>query len=173
MKPEIVDIPEQEFLMVDGHGDPDGPGYPEAVAGLYKPAYALRFALKKAGVERKVAPLEGRWWADDLAVFAAGGDRSHWKWTLMIGLPPEAAGLAVPLPDGVRRERFAEGLSAQALHIGPYATEPETLDVLHAFITEQGYAISGDHHEIYLSDPRRAKPERLKTILRYPISPRR
>ncbi|MEV6965927.1 GyrI-like domain-containing protein [Hamadaea sp. NPDC051192] len=169
MRPELVDLAEQEFLMVDGRGDPDGPGYAEAVAALYKPAYALRFALKRAGVDRKVAPLEGRWWSDDLADFAAGGDRSRWNWTMMIGLPAEAAELDVPLAEGVRRERFTEGLSAQALHVGPYATEPETLDVLHAFITEQGYAIDGEHHEIYLSDPRRTKPERLKTILRYPV----
>jgi len=169
VKPELVEVPEQEFLMVDGKGDPDGPVYAAAVAALYKPAYTLRFALKRAGVDRKVAPLEGLWWSDNIADFAAGGDRSRWNWTMMIGLPPEAADLTVPVSEGVRRERFHEGLCAQARHIGPYATEPETLDRLHAFITDSGYAISGHHHEIYLSDPRRTAPERLKTILRYPV----
>lgn len=178
--PAVVDVPERPYLMVDGHGDPDGDAYKRAVEGLYAVSYAIRFALKKEGLIYSVMPLEGLWWADDRSVFASG-DRSAWRWTMMIHQPPQAtrevvdAALAAARAkgrrvDGVELRTLGEGTSGQILHVGPYATEPETIGRLLAHLHAHGYALAGEHHEIYLSDPRRSAPEKLKTIIRYPVS---
>ena len=184
--PGIVEVPELSFLMVDGRGAPESEVYQEAVQALYGTAYTLKFSLRNADAERdfKVAPLEGLWWSD---VERPGLDelrehRDAWNWTMMIAVPDavtaaEAAAAteqaarkrrpSVPLE--VRFERFAEGLAAQLLHIGPYAEERPTIERLHAWVAEQGYALHGRHHEIYLGDPRRTAPERLKTVIRHPV----
>ena len=182
--PKLVEVPELSFLMIDGHGDPNtSRDYEEAIGALYSIAYAAKFAVKNSGGgDVTVMPLEGLWWADDFASFTQG-DRDAWSWRMMIMQPEqvtdevfaaarERAGQKDPhLPlDRLRLERRTEGAAAQILHVGPWAEEGPTIERLHAFITERGYALRGEHHEIYLSDPRRTTPDRLKTILRQPVA---
>lgn len=185
--PQFVDVPPLSCLMIDGTGDPNtSVEYADAIAALYSLAYTLKFALKQsAGLNYRVAPLEGLWWADDMAAFSME-HKANWHWTMMIAQPPEVTPELVetardevrrkkvlPALDRVRLEPFAEGRAAQVLHLGPYAAEAPTIERLHHFIREQGATFDGrrqKHHEIYLSDPRRAAPERLKTIVRQPIA---
>lgn len=184
-RPAFVDVPERPVLMIDGAGDPNtSPAYATALRALYAVAYGVRFALKKgpAAVDAPVLPLEGLWWVPDMARFDVA-DKSAWLWTLLVpqtevvtpALVDECAAGArtkgVAAVDGVRFERFAEGRCAQILHRGPYADEGPTVAALHRFVAEQGYALTGKHHEIYLGDPRRTAPERLRTILRQPVVP--
>jgi hypothetical protein len=178
-------VPEIGFLMVDGEGDPaSDPAYTEAVEALFAMAYGCKFHLKRtAGIDFTVGPLEGLWST------GATGDvwtsRGRWRWTIMIAQPdavtPEVveevvdavaanrrANASVPR---VRLERFAEGQCAQLLHVGPYGeAERPSLEALHRFIAESGMTERGRHHEIYLSDARRTAPERLRTILRHPVT---
>lgn len=184
-EPVMVEVPELAFLMVDGHGDPNtAAAYGEAVEALYAVSYAAKFAVKRApdGIDYTVMPLEGLWWTADMSTFSAD-DKSAWDWTMMIMQPAEVTPALVeqtvrevaqrkPLPAAaeLRLQRYAEGASAQLLHLGPYADEGPTIARLHAFIQEQGYQKRGKHHEIYLGDPRRTAPERLKTIIRQPVS---
>jgi len=181
----VVDVPEMQFLMVDGHGDPNiVPEYQEAVEALYALAFKIKFASKKQlGKDYVVPPLEGLWWADDPDAFTTARDKSRWDWTMMIMVPdwisPEIFSDAVEQVrkgknpaalDRVRLERYQEGLTVQIMYIGSYDDETPTLLKLHSdFIPENGYVENGKHHEIYLSDPRRVAPEKLKTILRHPI----
>ncbi|MBE1491085.1 GyrI-like domain-containing protein [Plantactinospora soyae] len=183
--PALVDVPELAFLAVDGVGDPDGPAYREAVEALYGVAYGLRFGLKKAGVlDYSVMPLEGLWWGAEGQRNLPEQDRSTWNWTMLIMQPPQVdvdlvaefvAAAARKKPSGslerLELRHLTEGRSAQVLHVGPYREEPATRDRLMAFINESGDRLSGEHHEIYLSDPRRAAPEKLRTILRYAVAP--
>lgn len=178
-----VDVPSFKFLMIDGVGDPNtSSAYAEAVEALFSVSYAAKFQLKKGAqaIDYAVMPLEGLWWADDMAVFAAG-DKSQWQWTMMIMQPSfvenavvEAAiaevGRKKRLP-GVARLRldeFAEGRCAQILHVGPFSEEGPTIRRVHDFI-ESRSALTGKHHEIYLSDIRRADPSKWKTIVRHPM----
>lgn len=182
-EPRIIDVPELQFIMVDGAGDPSGPMFQQAVEALYGISFTLKFDLKKAGIgpEYSVHPLEGLWWLRTGPEFDMG-NKEDWVWTLMIVQPdhitegqfiqakekmkskkPEA------LVEECRWERFKEGPCAQILHVGSYASEPETMVRLDHFINEKGYRRCGKHHEIYMSDPRRCKPENLKTLLRRSI----
>ncbi|OUM97909.1 MAG: hypothetical protein BAA04_09490 [Firmicutes bacterium ZCTH02-B6] len=179
----IVDVPPMAFLMIDGSGDPNtSPDYARAVETLFAVSYTAKFMVKKSdgGIDYAVMPLEGLWWADDWAAFVTG-DRARWQWTMMIMQPdfvPEAVirqamdkvsrekpGLAV---DKLRLERWEEGRAAQILHVGPFSEEGPTIRRLHEFIQRYG-RLRGRHHEIYLSDVRRAAPERWRTILRQPM----
>lgn len=185
--PGLVDVPELSFLMIDGHGDPNtAPEYAEAVKALYSVAYTLKLTLKRTpgGVDYTVMPLEGLWWVPDMSTFATA-DKDDWDWTMLILQPEEVTHEAVAAaaentlekhPElgavmRVRLERFKEGPAVQVMHVGPYATEGPTIQRLHAFIAEHGQEPAGKHHEIYLSDPRRAAPERMRTIIRQPVSP--
>ena len=160
--------------------------YHQALEALYSVAYTLKFGLKKADPERdfKVAPLEGLWWADEAAPTMADLQRARdaWNWTMMIAVPDEvtaeevatAAGAAarkreLPAAALLRLERLEEGLAAQIMHVGPYADEAPTIELLHDFVAAQGYELRGRHHEVYLGDPSRTAPERLKTVLRHPV----
>jgi hypothetical protein len=181
----VVDVPEMQYLMVDGHGDPNvASEYQEAVEALYAVAYKLKFNSKKQlGKDYVVPPLEGLWWAEDMDSFTTARDKSQWDWTMMIMTPdwitPEMFDEAVEVVrksknpaalDKVCLMRYHEGLSVQIMHIGSYDDEGPTLLKMHAdFIPENGYTENGKHHEIYLSDPRRVAPEKLKTVLRQPI----
>ncbi len=184
-KVEIIDVPKMNFLMVDGEGDPNtSQAYQDAVGVLYPLSYSLKFMIKKGeiGIDYGVLPLESLWWADDMASFAVD-KRDDWKWTAMIMQPElvtkdmveeamEIVGkkknpVALPL---VRFESFSEGKAAQIMHIGPFSEEGPTVEKVHSFIEENGRQIAGKHHEIYLSDIRRAAPEKWKTIIRQPIS---
>lgn len=185
-KPVIVDVPPLNYLMVDGTGDPNtSPAYAAALEALYGVAYTLKFTIKRAAkpIDYVVMPLEGLWWADDMQAFTSG-DRAKWHWTAMI-LQPDFISLAqvhaaiaacrqkkpsVAL-DRLRFERVSEGRAAQLMHLGPYATEANNIQRLHAFIATEGGSLGGKHHEIYLSDPRRVAPEKLKTIIRQPFTP--
>lgn len=187
----FLHIPEHRFVMIDGEGAAGEATFTPRMPGLYTTAYALRFALKRRGVVEKVGVLEGLWWTTDGATDldailggAEGGDRSTWRWTLMIRLPDAAtddevvaaldAGrskLAAPYAQSLRAEPFAEGICAQVLHLGPYAAERPTIEALHAAIAAAGMVPRGRHHELYLGDPGRSAPERLKTLLRQPVSP--
>jgi hypothetical protein len=180
----IVDVPPMNFLMVDGQGNPNNnSAYQEVVEALYTMAYGIKFALKKRGtVEYVVPPLEGLWWADEMDAFTTG-EKSRWQWTMMIMQPEpvtaevveqlrlEAARKkALPALKQLRFKSYHEGLSAQILYFGDYADEGPAIARMHHFIAEQGYHLAGKHHEIYLGDPRRTAPEKLKTVLRQPIS---
>jgi hypothetical protein len=181
----IVDVPTLNFLMIDGQGYPGtSQEYQEAMETLYPVSYTLKFMLKKKGKEYVVMPLEGLWWAKDMTVFTTEFmvRKDEWKWTSMVMQPDfitqEMVNQAieevkkkknpVALPK-LRFEQYTEGLSAQILYFGSYSDEGPTIERLHSFIEEQGYQRRGKHHEIYLSDPRRTKPERLKTIIRQPM----
>jgi hypothetical protein len=182
----FVDVPEMQFLMVDGHGDPNvAQEYQEALEALYAVAYKIKFSSKKQ-LERDyvVPPLEGLWWAEDMETFTTARDKSQWDWTMMIMTPewvsPEIFVEAVEQVrkgknpaalDKVRLESYQEGLSIQIMHVGSYDDEGPTLLKLHTkFLPENGYVENGKHHEIYLSDPRKVAPEKLKTVLRQPVS---
>ena len=171
----------QSYLMVDGQGSPgDGTEYHGALEALYPLAYAVKFHSKRA-LQRDyiVPPLEGVWWADDRNAFIEPGRRDEWRWTLMLMLPSwiDAAHVeeARHVKTGhdlsaVRLGGLSEGLCLSHLHLGPFADEAPKLHRLHHEIIPQGgYVFAGDHHEIYLSDPRRTAPERLRTILRQPV----
>lgn len=181
-KPTVIDVPPMNTLMVDGTGDPSGPAFQEAVGSLYSVAYTLKFTFKKEkAIDYPVMALEGLWCADDPSVFASG-EREKWRWTVFIVVPgvvtqrDVAAAVAAvkkkakfPRFPEVRFEKFAEGKAAQIMHVGPYAAEGPTIERLHRFVEEQGYRLRGWHHEIYLGDPRRSAPEKLRTILRHPV----
>ena len=174
--PQLVDVPDLRYLMIDGHGDPNTPAYAAAVAALYPVAYKLKFASKRE-LDRDyvVPPLEGLWWAADMATFTTARDKSRWDWTLMImvpdWIPVELVGQVGS--DEVRMEGLSEGRCVQALHVGAYDDEADLLRRMHEeFIPEHGLTMVGKHHEIYLSDPRRGAPPQLRTILRQPVATR-
>jgi hypothetical protein len=182
-KPALVEVPARSFLMIDGAGDPNtSQEYADAVAALYSIAYGIRAAIKKGtGDAYTVMPLEGLWWANDMTNFSVD-DKSDWKWTMMI-CQPELATVAMAaaviaevtakkgLASGakVRLENYEEGRAAQVMHVGPYADEAPTIAMLHEFIEDQGLERTGLHHEIYLGDPRKSDPAKLKTIIRQPV----
>jgi hypothetical protein len=185
-RPQLVRVPDLQYLMVDGHGDPNGPAFPQATAALFPLAYRLKFASKRTlGRDHVVMPLEGLWWAEDMAAFTGARDKARWDWTLMIMVPdwitPDLFGAAVEQLaakdrperlDDVRLEQLSEGLCVQALHVGSYDDETELLRRMHhEFLPSHGLAMVGKHHEIYLSDARRVEPARLRTILRQPVAP--
>ena len=181
---EVVEVPEMQFLMVDGHGNPNTvPAYREAVETLYAVAYKIKFSSKKLlNRDYVVPPLEGLWWAEDMDTFLTR-DKDAWDWTMMIMQPDWistemfaegcAAAEKANQPPALSRLRLAsyrEGLSVQIMHIGSYDDEGPVLAKLHnEFLPGNGYVETGKHHEIYLGDPRKTKPENLKTILRQPV----
>lgn len=179
-----VDVPTMNFLMIDGQGDPNtAPAYAEGIEVLFALSYTLKFMVKKGAtaVDYGVPPLEGLWWADDMSSFARG-DKSRWKWTVMIMQPDfvtkEMVERAIAevrkkknpagLP-GVRFEAYAEGKAAQILHVGPFSEEGPTIAKVHDFIARSGRALTGKHHEIYLSDIRKTAPAKWKTVIRQPM----
>lgn len=182
----VVEVPEFQYLAVDGKGDPNtADAYADAVAALYGTAYTLKFASKRTlGRDFVVAPMEGLWRADDPAVFLSR-EKEAWQWTMMIGQPEwiteemataAAAEAAAKHPnpafDGLRLVHFTEGLCVQTLHVGSYDSETPVLQRLHEhYLPHNKLTFNGDHHEIYLSDARRTAPAKLKTILRQPVKP--
>jgi hypothetical protein len=177
-----VNVPPMHFLMVDGHGNPNtSTVYAEAVEALYTVAYALKFKVKKCiGVDYGVMPLEGLWWADDPVRFITR-DKDSWQWTMMIMQPKfvtsdlfkEVIGEVEKKKRAalhqLRFDDYHEGSSAQILYVGPYDGETQTIADLHTFIHQHGYGKKGKHHEIYLNDPRKTAPEKLKTVIRQPF----
>jgi hypothetical protein len=182
----VVDVPDMQYLMIDGHGDPNtSPAFTEAVEALYPVAYKLKFASKRdLGRDYVVPPLEGLWWAEDMASFTAARDKSRWDWTLMLMVPDwihqamfitaveQARAKNQPARlDDVRLEKLSEGRCVQTLHVGPFDEEADVLSQLHhEVIPDQGFRMVGTHHEIYLNDFRRVAPEKQRTILRQPVT---
>ncbi|MCK5054958.1 MAG: GyrI-like domain-containing protein [Anaerolineales bacterium] len=181
----IIDVPKMQFLMVDGHGDPNtAKEYQDAIEALYGVAYKMKFISKKV-LERDyvVPPLEGLWWAEDMESFSSARDKSQWDWTMMIMTPEWITGeLFVDAIEQVRGGKnpaaldkvhlqdYQEGLSVQIMHIGSFDDEGPVLAEMHdEFIPANGYTENGKHHEIYLSDFRKVSPEKLKTVLRQPV----
>lgn len=178
-----VQVPGMNFLMVDGEGDPNtSQAYAEAVEALFAVSYAIKFMVKKGdlAIDYGVMPLEGLWWADDMSSFSAG-NKSEWKWTMMIMQPSfvtrEVIARAIadvkakknPLAlSKMRVEEFAEGRCAQILHVGPFSEEGPTIEQVHHYIDTRGKR-RGKHHEIYLSDIRRADPAKWRTVIRQPM----
>ncbi len=183
----VVEVPDMKFLMIDGMGSPgDSKEYQDALATLYPVAFKTKFLSKAKGKDYVVPPLEGLWWADNMNDFRSG-NRDKWKWTMMIMQPdwitkqmikeaieitsknkPELSELLIKL----RIENYKEGNSAQIMHLGPFSEEGRTIDKIYKFIEESEGNFDGfthKHHEIYLSDPRKAKPENMKTVLRQPF----
>jgi len=179
---EIV-VPPITYLSVEGQGAPGGPAYAAAVEALFSHAYPLKFESKAAGQDYVVPPLEALWWADDPADFVSG-HRDRWRWKALLRMPvpvteamidaaraKAAKKLGEDAPE-VRVEEIEEGLCLQCLHVGPYSAEAPVLARLHdEVMPEKGLTFGQPHHEIYLADPRRTAPEKLRTILRQPVIP--
>ncbi len=182
-KPVLITARLARYLAIEGRGEPGGGEFQVRVGALYAAAFTLKFTSKGEGRDYVVCKLEAVWWADG----CDDGDfsqvpREQWRWQLMIRTPDFVAdadlsaaaekilakGKCPEIVD-VRLAELEEGRCVQMLHVGPYEDEPETMAVMRAFAEEQGLAFAGRHHEIYLSDPRRVEPARLRTILRMPI----
>ncbi len=183
-KPVIVDVPDMQYLMIDGKGYPGtSVEYTQAMEALYPMSYTLKFALKKVKIiDYTVMPLEGLWWAKDMEAFVIDARKNEWRWTSMIMQPPEVtqdhyqqATEAVRKKNApvalskMRLETYHEGVSVQVMHIGPFSEEGLVIEAMHQYAFDQGYELRGKHHEIYLSDPRRTAPEKLRTVIRQPI----
>lgn len=192
---EFVDVPAMDFLIVPGQGAPEGPEFAEAIQALYAVSYGAHFLVRKAfGDAPRVMPLEALWWVDDDQQSGVEGvvrgmgtmaetDRDRWHWQAMM-LQPEpidatvfAEALAqartkdLAALDRLTFQQWEEGRCAQLLHVGPYAAEAPSLRQLHDAIAAAHLRPRGRHHEVYLGDPRRSAPERLRTILRQPVEP--
>jgi hypothetical protein len=182
----IVEVPKMKFFMIDGEGDPNtSEEYKVAIECLYAVSYALKMKIVKKQTPSKdyvVPPLEGLWYMEDMSRWSMQ-NKDEWQWTMMIRIPDfvtqpqieKAIDIAKTTKNPVALKKlyvedYNEGLSVQLMHLGPYDTEAPNIEKMHIYAQEQGYERSGKHHEIYLSDPRKAKPDRMKTILRQPIS---
>ena len=185
-KVEVVEVPELSFVMLDGriekgHSPGDSPAFLEAIQALFGISYTLKFQSKlrkKNAIDYPVMALEALWWVEDGHFELSKPD--NWCWRAMMMQPEHidaemfAEALAqlgrkkpTPALGRLRLERYCEGLCIQTLHIGPYSTEPATVERMHAFAQEERYLLANQHHEIYLGDPRRSAPEKLKTVLRH------
>lgn len=178
-----VDVPTMSYLMVDGSGNPNtSKEYSDAIETLFTISYAVKFMVKKGAlaIDYAVMPLEGLWWADDMSKFSTE-DMSGWKWTMMIMQPDFVTGEMIDnaiadlrkkkklsAASTVRFEAMSEGRCAQILHVGPFSEEGPTIEKVHHFIDSRGKRI-GKHHEIYLSDIRKADPAKWKTVIRQPM----
>lgn len=187
----FVDVPTMNFLKIDGEGDPNtSQEYQDAIEALFPVSFKVKFISEKENSQDYVVmPLEGLWWIENMEDFSIQ-DKSSWKWTSMIRQPDFITKDTIKKaieeveekknPTALSKMKFEslhEGLSAQIMHIGPYSEEGPTIEKLHNSIKEKGYEFNGSipgekHHEIYLSDVRRTKPEKLKTIIRQPIKRR-
>ena len=190
-KPMLIEVPSVNFIMVDGKGDPNNnEAFQQAVKILYGLSYVIKMSKMKGNqpegyFDYTVPPMEGLWWVDDGSFSLT--KRDNWVWTLMIRQPDfvtsdvfnwacnqlknNKPGLLI---HGTKFETYTEGLCVQMMHIGPFATESETMEFIENFISIEGYRDKvgkggGKHHEIYLSDPRKSKPEKMKTVLRHPV----
>jgi hypothetical protein len=182
----IVTIPARRYLAIDGEAAPGSPAFQAAMSALYACTYALHFLLRERGIESPVSPPEALWerrdggpsWAEGPIAF----DPVAWRWSLLIALPDEAADDDIASCVAVARRRHAsealdhvavrtlrEGVAVEAMHVGPYEAEPETIARMHHVAREAGLRPRGPHHEIYLGDPRRTDPRQLRTVLRQPL----
>ena len=183
-KPVLVKVGRARYLTISGQGEPGSEAFIAAVGGMYAVAFTIKMTSKFAGRDYKVCHLEGLWWAQgrDEGEPFVDVPKARWCWKLLIRVPDfiTAAELKkarqtllekgkAPEAQAVELESITEGQCVQMLHVGPYAAEGETIAAMEELATANGLAFAGRHHEIYLSDPRRVPPERLKTILRHPV----
>jgi hypothetical protein len=180
--PTEVRVGPARYLTVSGTGGPQGPEFQRKLGALYGCAYTIKFSQKKTtGRDFKVGVLEGLWWFGKSATFEAGMPGKDWRWKLLIRVPEFVTARDVRAAletlkekrgtsDTVELETIREGRSVQMLHVGAYADEPRTVAAMDELVRAKGLHYRGAHHEIYLSDPRRIPPERLRTILRHPVS---
>jgi len=180
--PALVAVRPARYLAIAGTGDPGTPAFGEKVAALYAVAYTVKMARHRAGRDYKVAGLEGLWWGVRGSGWLIRRKRDEWRWKMLIRVPPfvtaahVAAAARQLLAKGktravgrVKLEALSEGRCVQVLHVGPYMDEGPTLDAMLAFAKGRGLRFTGKHHEIYLNDPGRVKPDKLRTILRHPV----
>ncbi len=183
-EPVVVEVPPMNFLMISGTGDPNTvQAYKDAVETLYAVAYPLKFAVKaQQGVDYGVMPLEGLWWTPEDKPDYQAQNRDHWQWTMMMMQPEYVSDDLVretiaevkrkknpPAIERLSFEEYDEGMAVQIMHIGPFSAEHATIMRMRQFMDENGYEKNGKHHEIYLADPRKSAPEKLKTVLREPL----
>ena len=187
-RPRVVETKPRRCLAIEGRDVPGGPEFRAAMGALYATAYTLHFLLRERGIQGRLLPAEGLWrrrdgregWSEGAEAF----DSTVWLWTLLLPIPPEASEADVadallaarrkrssPALDRLFVQTVAEGLVVEAMHVGPYSTEPETIAAMHRVADAAGLVPVGAHHEIYLGDPQRAAPERLRTVLRQPVRP--
>ncbi|MBN2652431.1 MAG: GyrI-like domain-containing protein [Spirochaetales bacterium] len=181
-EPAVVVIPAMNYITFAGHGNPNGSQlFQDAVGLLYGLAYTLKFAAKGRGQDFVVMPLEGQWWCNEDEIFDTA-KKDQWFWKLMIALPDfisqddvDSAKVALkkkknpPMIDDVLFERMEDGESVQILHTGPYSEEAPTIARLHEFARDNGYSLCGRHREVYLSNPERTLPDKMKTVIRHPV----
>ena len=182
-EPHLVEVPRCRYLMIDGKGSPDGTAFQDAIGALYSTAYTTKFRLKAAGrADFVVPPLEALWWADDESAFDENR-RDEWQWTLMLIQPEHLSeediadalaaldkkGKTTASHRNIRTEPLEEGQAVQCLYVGPYDSMGGAISTMQAFAESNGLELAGKHHDVYLSDPRRTAPEKLKTVLRRPV----
>ncbi|MYC68897.1 MAG: hypothetical protein F4X12_21515 [Acidobacteriia bacterium] len=179
-EPHLVEVPRFRYWMIDGKGSPDGAAFQDAISALYSTAYTTKFRLKAGGrADFVVPPLEALWWADDESAFDE--DRAdEWQWTLMLVQADHVSeedtadvlevldkkGKTTAAHRNMRTEELEEGQAVQCLYVGPYESMGGAISTMHAFAKSNGLELAGKHHDVYLSDPRRTAPERLKSVLR-------
>jgi hypothetical protein len=183
-KPTLLVIKEAQYLAISGQGEPGGDCFIDKIGALYGGAYTIKMTRKFGGEQDYgICKLEAQWWAPDGKDDFSKAPKEQWCWKLLIRTPDfvrenelEKAVTAI-LKRGktasvkeLRLESFTEGRCVQMLHVGPYDREHETIDLMRAYAENRGLKFHGRHHEIYISDPRRVPPERLKTILRHPVT---
>ena len=179
--PEIVEFDEVNYLTIEGIGEPAGKMFVSKVEALYPLAYGIKKICKEQDKDFGVPKLEGLWWVEGDTP-ALEIPRNEWRWKLLIRMPEfitkelmfsvqliVAKKKKNELIQKIALEKMTEGKCVQIMHIGPYSTEHKTINELMAFIEANGIAVNGKHHEIYLSDPRKNKPDKMKTIIRYPV----
>ena len=180
-KPEIVEFDEANYLSIEGKGEPAGEVFVSKVEALYPLAYGIKKICKEQDKDFGVPKLEGLWWVEE-NTSALEVPRREWCWKLLIRMPefvtkeimqsvqPEVAKKKKnDLIQEIKFKQITEGKCIQIMHTGPYSTEPETISILMEFVADNNYSINGLHHEIYLSDPRKTEPSKMKTIIRYPV----
>ncbi len=181
--PHLVEVPTFRYLLVDGQGVPESEAFQGAIGVLYSTVYSMKFMLKAEDrMDFVMPPLETLWWSDDPAAFEENR-LDEWKWSAMLMqlehvteadiaatlAALEKKGKATPMHEEIRTASLEEGREVQVLYVGPYCGMGLTVKSMHAFAESEGLELVGKHHQIYLSDPRRTAPERLRTVLRQPV----
>jgi len=181
-KPALITVKRAPYLAITGRGEPGGQAFQAKMSALYGAAFTIKMARKAAGRDYAVCKLEGLWWGKRKTADLWSEPKAQWNWNLMIRVPDfikqkdldDAVAALIRKGKGpevtqVKLETIDEGNCVQMLHVGPYDAEPDTIARMLAFARQQGLSFRGLHHEIYLSDPRRVAPEKLRTILRHPV----
>ncbi len=180
-KPEIVNFDTGKYLTITGKGEPAGEIFVSKIGALYPLAYGIKKVCKEQGNDFGVPKLEGLWWVESDKP-ALEVPRKEWCWKLLIRMPEFVSKelMLTVQPEVMQKkdnviiqeisfEEISENKCVQMMHIGPYATEPETINAMKNFMAEKGLTENGLHHEIYISDPRKTEPSKMKTIIRYPV----